>query len=192
MILRKILLESFYGTDVEEAAVNNKPLIGEPFEIEDPTNRDFENVYELDTELSIGITTKNNLIFIYIIHTSAFNDPDPKIIGEMTLRQYSYAPYPIANLIRIHPDYQGKGYSKTLYEWIINNYGGLISDSTLSKQRGKGSFYTWKSLENDGYDMSVVRWSDVEDKKYWNPKKIKKIDNWVNHEKGGFRLVVSG
>ena len=189
--IRKTIRESFYGQEVDEASVNNKPLAGEPFEIVDTDHYEMDRVVDLDTELQVGVKEEGSLIFLYLIHTDAYGQPIPKVVGEMTLKTHEVSPYPIANLIRINPEYQGKGYGKTLYEWIINNYGGLVSDSTLTKRGGKGSFHVWRSLQDDGYDIAVVRWSDVNDAKYWEPEKVKNIENWVKEGKGGFRLVIS-
>ena len=188
-MIRNVLREAFY--DVDEASVNNKPLAGEPYEIHDPDTHEFDSVVDLDSEIKVGIKDTKHHIFLYLIHTEVYNDPDPKVIGHMDLLHNDVAPYPIAKMIRIHPDYQGKGYGKMLYEWIINTYGGLVSDSTLTKRGGKGSFHIWRSLHDDGYEISVVRWSDVENMNVWEPQKVKSIDNWVKIGKGGFRLVVT-
>ena len=187
-MIRKLFRESLY--DVEEADINNNPLAGEPHEITDPGDHDFDKVVELDTDLKIGIKEKPTQMFVYFIHSDVYgSDTNEKVIGSADLKLRDPAPYPVMGMIRIHPDYQGKGYGKTFYEWMINNYGGLISDSTLTKRAGKGSYHIWQSLENDGYEMSVIRWSDLEDQKWWNPKPVKSIKNWVRAGRGGFRLV---
>lgn len=188
-MIKNILYESFYDISVDEATVNNKPLAGEPYEITDPDLHDFDKTIDLDTEIKLGIKDTSTFIFLYVIYIGAYNNPEPIVIGHMDLLKNDVSPYPIVKMIRINPDYQGKGYGKLVYEWVISTYGGVVSDSTLSKRGGKGSFHVWKSLEDSGYKISVIKWSDITDYKTWEPKKISNIDNWVKDGKSNFRLV---
>lgn len=55
-------------------------------------------------------------------------------------------PFPRMMAVAIKPIYRGKGYSKVLYDWVVDKFGGIISDESLTGEDGHGSFNLWQYL----------------------------------------------
>lgn len=74
--------------------------------------------------------------------------PDAQTVGNMFFDAPtdSDVPFPTVVFTAIRSDQRGKGFSKILYDFVINKYKGLISDATLTGEFGPGSFQTWESL----------------------------------------------
>lgn len=72
------------------------------------------------------------------------------ILGIMELEYNTnpVVPFPRILGIAIRNKYRGKGYSKTIYAWIINRFGGVISDETLTGEDGYGSFNIWQWISS--------------------------------------------
>lgn len=75
------------------------------------------------------------------------------------------------NNIKINKQYQGKGLGYNVYKYLLRTKGvdGLISDTTLTKDAGKGSYYVWKKLSKEyqiytpDFDNGEVNWKPVDD-----------------------------
>jgi GNAT superfamily N-acetyltransferase/ribosomal protein S18 acetylase RimI-like enzyme len=69
-------------------------------------------------------------------------------------------PFPTVLFAGVKESHRGKGLSKSLYDFIIKMYKGVISDATLTGEEGYGSFHTWQSLAKS-YNAYIVGVNDV-------------------------------
>jgi hypothetical protein len=74
--------------------------------------------------------------------------------------------------------FRGKGIMKKFYEFLIKKYGGILSDTALSKDRKGGSYYLYNSLINKYPTYELIG------------KKIYKINQMPSSDKSS-RVFVS-
>lgn len=76
------------------------------------------------------------------------NSNEP-LIGEMVIEKVDNFRYPAIMTVHILSKHRRLGIGYSLYDYAIRNYGGIISDKTLSGFDGKGSFQLWQALSKD-------------------------------------------
>ena len=60
--------------------------------------------------------------------------------------------YPKISWVAVRPEYRNKGIASGLYISAIDYFGGIVSDSSLTKRDdGSGSLNVWESLQKSKY-----------------------------------------
>jgi GNAT superfamily N-acetyltransferase len=177
-----------YESLQEMPYINNEPIDNAKLQPIEPSKDDYKTREELTDEFDVGYkqTSYSDLKIIDIIERASNN-----VIGNMDMVpiEYDGKTYAVIKFVSLHSDYQGKGLGMKLYKWVLDKFDGLISDASLSKLRGKGSFHLWKKLSKI-YPMYVVDWKQWQNYGELEFKKIKNIDGWVNKNKANYRLAV--
>lgn len=102
-----------------------------------------------------------------------------KVIGIIQFRKgypIKKYKYPKLSWVSVHPDFRKKNIATGLYTTAIAHFGGLVSDTSLTKyDTGSGSVNIWKTLAKvnnvyayDGKLFKSISYHDIEDKEYDN------------------------
>lgn len=51
--------------------------------------------------------------------------------------------------LAVRVPHRSKGYSYIFYKWLINRFGGIISDKSLTGEKGHGSFQLWQKISKE-------------------------------------------
>lgn len=78
-----------------------------------------------------------------------------KIISHVSMFNKSGYPFPVVSYSFTREESRGKGLGLQLYEWAINHFGGLVSDTSLTGSDGKGSTKIWEKLSRKYYAYLV-------------------------------------
>jgi GNAT superfamily N-acetyltransferase/predicted acetyltransferase len=93
------------------------------------------DIYDVKEEKYYKIKIRNNQDLIGII--------------ELDYNTNKVVPFPRVIGIAVRHIYRGKGYSKTFYTWLINRFGGIFSDETLTGEEEHGSFQVWQWISKN-------------------------------------------
>lgn len=78
--------------------------------------------------------------------------PDNKVAGyirgEIFSKIHPSDKFPTVEISVVKDNFQGQGLGKSMYEALMSQFGGIISDTTLSGEEGHGSFNIWERLGN--------------------------------------------
>ena len=110
-----------------------------------PENSTFKKSYPLSSKGKIDLYEYNSKVSSKEI---LLYSPEGECVGVLAFDEphESFLPYPMVTFSGVKKEHRGKGYSKLLYAFVINMYGGIISDATLTGEEGYGSFQVWQSL----------------------------------------------
>lgn len=84
-----------------------------------------------------------------------------------------YFNYVRLGTLYVTPKYRNRGIATTLYTYLVEKYGGIISDYELSKNKKYGSVYIYQKLLNsynvyESYYRKLTKIKNIEDVKNVN------------------------
>jgi hypothetical protein len=113
------------------------------------------------------------------------NSKEP-LVGEIFLDKDKKYPYPVVQSVFNIEAHRGKGIGNKFYSIIVDRFGGVISDRSLSGAEGKGSFQLWQKLAQQ-YPAYLL----MSDKGKVTKQKVKEFDPKQVMGLPNIRLMVS-
>lgn len=129
-------------------------------------------------------TTYENEDTIFVV-ARVKNSKEP-LVGEIFLDKDSKYPFPVVQSVFNIEARRGKGIGEKFYDIIVNKFGGVISDKSLSGSTGKGSFQLWQKLANK-YPAYMI----ATNKGKLTTQPVKQFDQNTVMGNGNIRLMVS-
>lgn len=112
-----------------------------------------------NTVYQIRQNKSKNILDVYCVSSELLYG-NSKIIGVLQLNKLDTddsiklkrLKYPKISWVAVRPEYRNKGIASGLYISAIDYFGGIVSDSSLTKRAdGSGSLNIWKSLQKSKY-----------------------------------------
>lgn len=158
IVVKKAKLVSVYNITKKEYIVEMPKIVNGTQEDWSKSQEHWDNIVELYKNSKLVKEYKKDFIY-RIMKDSRGNknivcmNPDesktPIVIGVLQLRKefpIKKYKYPKISWIAVHPDFRNKNIGTGLYSTAIAHFGGLVSDSSLTKSKYGGSQNIWKTL----------------------------------------------
>ena len=204
------LHDIYYNEQLNEVQIDNRNTDNAAQEVHQSDPEWYKEIIPFTKEVDLGVNngSNNNNVFMRFIDKETNEAFGTLEFDILTLHKDDEIDDELENgfqtvsgkflkivYISIHSKYQGKGIGGAVYKWLLNNkkkgkaakynFDGMISDKSLTKKKGKGSYFLWEKLINTRNGF-VVHWSYFESDTVLAIKPIKKLDDWVGKLKDDY------